>query len=227
MGGVAKGDGDRVAVEVVDADHADGRVDRVVGYLAQHVAPVAGLAPVDADRALPPTTADPGRLQPTVRLHRGLDEPALQVALVPRPERHVLGRVGHRHELGQRGRAVDVAEVQEDVRDGRAERIGHRRPQAAGLGHADHAEVDPDQRDLAVTVAQHEHRRRQVALDRLDRRPEQPQARHAGPQLRVDRPACGSGVERRSHACPPIGSVGGSARACPRARAAPSRGGVR
>ena len=74
MRGVAEGDGDRVAVEVVDADDADGGVDRVVGYFSEHVASVAGLASVDADRALAPAAADPGRLQTTVRLHRSLDD---------------------------------------------------------------------------------------------------------------------------------------------------------
>ena len=62
VAGVAKGDGDRIAVEIVDADHADRGVDRVVGDLAEHVPPVAGLSPVDADRALAPAAADPRRL---------------------------------------------------------------------------------------------------------------------------------------------------------------------
>jgi hypothetical protein len=59
---VAEDDGDRIAVEVVGADHADRRVDRVVGHLAEDIAPVAGLAPVDADRALAPAAAEPRRL---------------------------------------------------------------------------------------------------------------------------------------------------------------------
>ena len=145
----------------------------MVGYFSEHVAPVAGLASVDADRALAPAAADPGRLQTTFGLHRSLDEPAPQVALVPRPEAHVLVRVGHRHELGKRRRAVDVAEVQEDVRDGRAQRLGYGGPQAAPLGHADHAQVDRDHGDLRVAVAQNQDRPCQVALDRLDRRAEQ------------------------------------------------------
>ena len=227
MCGVAEGDGDRVAVEVVDADHADGWVDRMVGHLSEHVAPVAGLATVDADRALAPAAADPRRLQPAVRLHRSLDEPAPQVALVPRPERHVLVRIGHRHELGQRGSAVVVAQVQEHVGDRRVERVGDGGPQPQALRHADHAEVDRDQRHLRVPVAEHEDRRRQVALDRLDRGAEQPQACLAGAEQRVDRPPGGPGVERRSHSRPPMRPVAGSTRACPRARAAPSRGAVR
>src|SRR5436190_10933990 len=79
---IAECDGDRVAVEVVDADHAHGRVDRVIGHLPEHVAPVAALAPVDADRAHAPAAADPSRLQPLVRLPGSVDEPALQIALV-------------------------------------------------------------------------------------------------------------------------------------------------
>ena len=203
VGGVAEEDGDRGAVEVVDADHAHGGVDRMVGHLAEDVAPVAGLAPVDADRALAPAAADPGRLQAAVGFECCLYEPAQQVALVSHAERHVLLRVGHRHELGQRRGAVIVAQVEEYVGDGRAERLGNGGSQAAALGHADHAEIGRDQRDLRVAVAEHEDRRRQVALDRLDRRAEQPQARLAGAEQRVDRPAGGSGVERRSHSRPP------------------------
>ena len=80
VGGVAEDDRDRVAVEVVDADHADGRVDRMVGHLAEDVVAVAGLAPVDPDRALAPAAPDPGGLQPRIGLDGSLDEPPAEVA---------------------------------------------------------------------------------------------------------------------------------------------------
>ena len=196
---VAKGDGDRVPVEVVDADDAHRRVDGVVEHLAQHIAPVARLPSVDPDRALAPPCPDSRRPKMAVCLHRSLDEPTPQVALVTRPERHVLGRVGHGHELGQRGRAVDVAEVEEHVGDGRAERLRDAGSQPSGLPHAGDAEIDSDQRDLRVAVAEHQHGGCQIALDRLDRGAEESQSGHAGAELRIDRAPGGSGVQRRSH----------------------------
>ena len=94
MAGVAEEGGDRVAVEVVDADHADGGVDRVVGYLAEDVAAVAALPPVDADRALPPAAADPGRLQTAVRLDGGLHERLGAANPVAALQDHLLGVSG-------------------------------------------------------------------------------------------------------------------------------------
>ena len=205
VGGVAEEGGDGVAVEVVDADHADGGVDRVVGYLAEDVAAVAGLSPVDADRALAPATADPGRLQPAVRLDRRLGEPTLEVGLVACPEGDVLGCVRHRHELGQGGGAVVVAQVEEHVRRRDAERPGYGGAQASALGHAHDAEVCCHDRDFRLAVSEDEDRGRQVALDRLDRRSEQAQPGLAGAEERVDRAACDAGVKCRSHRSPSRG----------------------
>ena len=71
--------------------------------------------------------------------------------------------------------------------------------------------VGRDQRHLGVAVAEDECRRRQVALDRLDRRPEQPQPALAGAEQRVDRPARGAGSSvvpisppRRTGGAPPL-----------------------
>ena len=103
----------------------------MVGHLAEDVVAVPRLAPVDPDRALAPAAPDPGRLQPRIGLDGSLDEPPAEVLLVPRPERDVLGRVGHGHELGEGRCAVVVAQVEEDVGDRDPERLGHRR-RAAG-----------------------------------------------------------------------------------------------
>ena len=130
MAGVAEDDGDRLAVEVVDADDTDGRVDRVVGYFAQHVAAVAVLAPIDADGAFAPTAADPRRLQPRIRLHRGLHESAAERVSVALLQRHLLRRVGH--VVGQRHARVRVTRVEEHVCDGDAQRL--RDPVAELLG---------------------------------------------------------------------------------------------
>ena len=82
---VAEEDRDRRAVEVVDADDSDRRVDRVVDHLAENVDAVTGLAPVDPDVALTRPGAEPRRLQGGGGLERRLDEPSLEVALVARP----------------------------------------------------------------------------------------------------------------------------------------------
>jgi hypothetical protein len=75
VGRVAKGDGDGQAVEVVHPDHAHGRVDGVIGRLAEYPMAVPELTPVDADPALAPAAAQPGRPQRGIRLRDGVDDP--------------------------------------------------------------------------------------------------------------------------------------------------------
>ena len=122
MAGIAEHGGDRAAVQVVDADHAHGRVDRMVGRLAEHVAPVAQLTPVDADAALTPAAADPRGLQARLGLAGRLDEQAHERLSVALLERNLLR--GVRCVVRQGHAAVRMARVEEHVRDGRPQGLG-------------------------------------------------------------------------------------------------------
>src|SRR4029077_3805817 len=73
VGRVTEQDRDRHTVEVVDPDDTDGLVDRMLRHLAEDVAAVAELAPVDADAATAPARADARRLEAPVGLDRRLD----------------------------------------------------------------------------------------------------------------------------------------------------------
>ena len=200
MAGVAEDDRDRVAVEVVEPDHADGGVDRVIGHLAEHVAAVPGLAPVDADRALAPAAAEPGGLQPRVGFTRRLDEARDQGLPEPLLEGELLGRV--RHVVREGDAAVRVARVEEDVGDRDAERLGDANPQllsgplrAQREVDADDREVDAGDDDLRGAVGEDERGRGEIALDRLDRVAEEPKARLTRSERRVDGPPRSAGAE--------------------------------
>ena len=124
----------------------------------------------------------------------------LEVALVALAEGGFLGRVRHRHELRERGRAVVVAQVQEHVRD-RGARAPSRRPRAAAPPPpcSSRRGRSPRQHDLRLACGQHERRRGQVALDRLDRVAEEPEPRLAGAERWVDDAARGACAEGRAH----------------------------
>ena len=197
----------RAAVEVVDADDADGGVDRVVGHLAEDVASVAGLAAVDADVLVAPAAADAGPAAARRRPRRRLDQSRDQRAPVALLQRHLLG--GVRHVVGQRDPGVGVARVEEDVRDRDPEGLGDRDAHLLGRAlpsqreiDADDGEVDRDHDDAGGAVAEDESGRRQVALDRRDRIAEQPEPRLARAEGRVDRATRDAGEQRASAPVP-------------------------
>ena len=88
-----------------------------------------------------------------------------------------------------------VADVEEDVRRRHAERRRDGVPQGIGLAHGQQPEVRGDQRELRIAVRKHQRRRRQIALDRLDRVAEEPDATLPGAERGVDR-APGSAGEQ-------------------------------
>ena len=80
---VAETGGDGPALEVVDSEDADSRIDGYAGILPQHV-PAVGtrLPPVDADIGFTPTGPDPSRLQRPVGFHGGFHQPVEEPFLV-------------------------------------------------------------------------------------------------------------------------------------------------
>ena len=99
-----------------------------------------------------------------------------------------------------------VARVEEDVGHGHVERLGDRDSHRLGRPlppqrevDAHDREVDPDHDDLRRPVGEDERRRRQVALDRLHRVAEEPEARLSRAERRIDDPARGAGLQRPRH----------------------------
>ena len=164
----------------------------MVRYFAEHVAAVARPRACRRRSRSRPSRSRSGQAgggRPLRSPPRRVRERGIPVALL---QRHLLR--GVRQEVGKRDAGMGVTRVEEHVRDGNAQ--GLRDPQAHLLRRspaadrqvdADDREVDADDDDLGGPVLEHQRRRREIALDRLNRVAEQPESRLPRAERRVDK----------------------------------------
>lgn len=194
MAAIAEQRGDGLAVRVVYAQDANGRIGRMIRHFPEKdVAVWIGLPPVHPKGAFAPARADAcGNKAGVGFTHRFRDPPA-EILLVARLKGDLAGLVGE--PLGHGRRAVGVIQVDHDVGGRRAHRFGNRFPQSvhhlqfhpAGIRRYDH--------DLCLAIGQHQRRGRQVAFDRLDEPLPRTEAKGPDPQRRIDHPPAGAGVQ--------------------------------
>ena len=123
MAPVAELDGDRTALEIIDADHAHRRVNGRARHLSQDVFAIgAGLTPVDSDVTLAPARADTRLLQTLVRFDCGPDKRPDEVVLIALLDASLLGRDLHPARKGWG--AVSVAHVEHHMGCGCLDRLG-------------------------------------------------------------------------------------------------------
>jgi hypothetical protein len=146
MARVAKDNRNRISFQIVHANDADRRVNRVAGDFAEHVVSILIFAAVDGESCLAPIRADTCGLQLPVGLDRCLDQPTQQVALVTLLECLVF--ISVEHVAGHGRAAVVVAGVDHDVRARDAQRGGNQVAVLVGRVLTDHRNIHAEVRQV-------------------------------------------------------------------------------